>query len=83
MSTLNTRLSGLLEQVETIQRTVVKQDETMANFLTGADSASNDGQLVARKKREKKVKFDFTQQERMAQISELEEKVLINTLFKH
>lgn len=73
---LNNRLSGLLQQVESMQKRVIKNElaaEIEKTFQDVVPSANQS--MLVKKKREKKVTFDFSEQQRLAEMSELQEKV--------
>lgn len=69
---LNNRLSGLLQQVESMQRKVINNELAELQDLT----ANANQPIAIKKKKEKKVTFDFTEQQRSAELVDLQEKVL-------
>uniref|UniRef100_A0A915HGE6 Uncharacterized protein n=1 Tax=Romanomermis culicivorax TaxID=13658 RepID=A0A915HGE6_ROMCU len=77
---LNTRLSGLLEQVETMQKKVVnkEQPENSSSLSLLVDDLPI---AAVKKKREKKVKFDLSDKEKDGRIQDLEEKLQRSELF--
>lgn len=68
---LNNRLSGLLQEVEFMQRRVIENDavEFEKTLQTSIQSK------LIKKKKDKRVTFDFSEQQHLVKMVELREKV--------